>query len=513
MGALDVALGLTRNKLDLARDGKGALGKAFRQRFEAEGYRFGPSGRITHGTGQGAAPLELTPGRGRQGTTPSGQEALGAVTRLAGEPRGTAKSLGRFQRGLADRLPEMSDEELPGLQNALAEGGRRLRLTAFQAGDGLTRAAAEASAGSLAEAGQSLARETRLRQTATPTPEKAAEETPKEAEAKEEETKEEEAKPAQEPKRAGFPSSSGPQEQQLAQAGSSVSDQDSSGPAVSPAGKAVDFTPAADLPEGKPQRSAEVRPLPTYDTKLTDHSGKVVGVGPRPRISDPQQWEDHLDALDGLDIPEGEHRAYREIFSAEGGLKPHEGTMGGIQEQTFRDIVTDGGREFVKELGALGVTIGKTKPQDLTPEQRAQVYSLKFDSIWDAAASKSLGPKIGKPDMRGHEVLDYIGNAEAAAALADTYFRGGRPGVRESYPGYIAQKAINKTLEAQGEPPITLDGNFGSGSIETYKRLSENPETRKLLLDNLADERRKVWKGSPNFEGEAARADHFRLER
>lgn len=37
MGTLHVALGLTRNKLDLVRDGKGALGKTFRQRFEAEG--------------------------------------------------------------------------------------------------------------------------------------------------------------------------------------------------------------------------------------------------------------------------------------------------------------------------------------------------------------------------------------------------------------------------------------------------------------------------------------------
>jgi hypothetical protein len=257
-------------------------------------------------------------------------------------------------------------------------------------------ARAEASAGSLAEAGQSLARETRLRQTAAFTPEKAEAETPKEAEDKEVEAKEEESKPAQEPQGAAFPSSTDPRKRQLAQAGSSLSDQDSSGPAESQAGKALDFTPADALPEGPPQRSAEVRPLPTYDTKLTDHTGKVVGVGPRPRISDPQQWEDHLDALDGLDVPKGEHRAYREIFSAEGGLSPDGSAVGGIREKTLDDIVTDGGDELRSELDAIGITVGKTKPQDLSPQQRAQVYRLKFDSIWDTVAKKTIGPRIGK---------------------------------------------------------------------------------------------------------------------
>ena len=41
MSPMDVALGFTKNKLDLARSGKGRLGGALRKRFEDEGYRFG----------------------------------------------------------------------------------------------------------------------------------------------------------------------------------------------------------------------------------------------------------------------------------------------------------------------------------------------------------------------------------------------------------------------------------------------------------------------------------------
>jgi hypothetical protein len=60
---------------------------------------------------------------------------------------------------------------------------------------------------------------------------------------------------------------------------------------------------------------------------------------------------------------------------------------------------------------------------------------------------------------------------------------------------------------------IGEDGVFGSGAIEAFKQLAANPETRRVLLDNLADERRKSWERHPDFEGEAARADHFRMER
>ena len=270
-------------------------------------------------------------------------------------------------------------------------------------------------------------------------------------------------------------------------------------------------TPADALPEGPPQRSADTRPLPTYSTEVRDRTGQVVGVEPRPRIADASEWADQLDALDKLGVSEAEHRAYREIFSAEGGLKIDDGTVGGIQEQTLENI-TKSGKEYVQSLEQIGIDPGVTKPKDLTPEQRIGVYRLHFNTFWEKGA-KAVGERIGKPGMEGYEVLEYIGNEEAAAALADTFFRGGRGSVEKGSAAWITQRAINKSLGALREPLIVEDGRFGSGSIEAFKALSSDPRTRKQLLDNLAEERRKVWEGSPNFEGEAARADHFRMER
>ncbi|MEJ1996038.1 MAG: hypothetical protein P8X75_12655, partial [Limibacillus sp.] len=70
MSPMDVALGLTKNKLDLARTGKGRLGETFRKRFEEEGYRFGRGGKIMEDAPSPGGPrLDLTPGRGESGKT------------------------------------------------------------------------------------------------------------------------------------------------------------------------------------------------------------------------------------------------------------------------------------------------------------------------------------------------------------------------------------------------------------------------------------------------------------
>jgi hypothetical protein len=85
--------------------------------------------------------------------------------------------------------------------------------------------------------------------------------------------------------------------------------------------------------------------------------------------------------------------------------------------------------------------------------------------------------------------------------------------MKEGSDQHVHRRGREGAQEAPREPLIVEDGRFGSGSIEAFKALSSDPRTRKLLLGNLAEERRKVWEGSPNFEGEAARADHFRMER
>ncbi|MET4805426.1 hypothetical protein [Limibacillus sp. MBR-115] len=76
----------------------------------------------------------------------------------------------------------------------------------------------------------------------------------------------------------------------------------------------------------------------------------------------------------------------------------------------------------------------------------------------------------------------------------------------------MLQQAINETIRSHGLTLASLpvDGKPGLGTLEAYKDLAADPKSRKLLLDHLADERRKL---RPNSFGEAARADHFRIER
>jgi hypothetical protein len=267
-------------------------------------------------------------------------------------------------------------------------------------------------------------------------------------------------------------------------------------------------------PENSPQVAQAIppgaapsnQPMPTFRTRLRDSQGNVVGVGERPRADDPQAWQAHQDALDKAGVGAGQHRAFREVWAAEGGLKSDGDTVAGITPDTLKELHEHDDKRAKADFRALGID-PKSDPASLTPEQRVQVYQVFFDGHWNPAA-EAIGQRIGQPDMRGRDVLDYIGDPEAAAALADTFFRGSVKGKAEI--GRVVQIAINATRAKVGQAPINADGVFGSGSIDAYKDLAADPKSRKLLLDHLADERRKL---RPSSFGEAARADHFRIER
>ncbi len=71
---------------------------------------------------------------------------------------------------------------------------------------------------------------------------------------------------------------------------------------------------------------------------------------------------------------------------------------------------------------------------------------------------------------------------------------------------------------------LPVDGKPGLGTLKAYKELLSNKEVTQTLMKQLAEERCAFRKGSanaaderrklrPSSFGEAARADHFRIER
>jgi peptidoglycan hydrolase-like protein with peptidoglycan-binding domain len=176
-----------------------------------------------------------------------------------------------------------------------------------------------------------------------------------------------------------------------------------------------------------------------------------------------------------------EARAYGEIFAAEGGDRkdPSSSAASGITQGTLDELA---GKGFVQ-----GIKPG-TPPRQLSLEQRAAVYRGYFGFALSAVG--------------GSAALSRIGNADAAAALADTLFRHGRTGGAS-----IIQKAINGVSTNTNK--VKVAGPVGKETLDAYARLAVDPATRRALLDQLAQQRTAaVPKGQ-----ETERIDHFRFQK
>jgi hypothetical protein len=135
----------------------------------------------------------------------------------------------------------------------------------------------------------------------------------------------------------------------------------------------------------------------------------------------------------------------------------------------------------------------RARPDQLTPQQRAQIYRAYFD--------RELS------DAFGHDTLEEIGHSGVAAFVADTIFREGARGKR------MIQDAINSVLDAQRQRGTNVEntdtsGRFNLETLYTLNKIIENGDDRQKLLREIKL-RRDTRHTAPNtWKGEALRTQH-----
>ena len=170
-------------------------------------------------------------------------------------------------------------------------------------------------------------------------------------------------------------------------------------------------------------------------------------------------------------------------------------------------------------LNEAGIPPG-TQAEDLTNLQRASFYKAYFN--WQFQAFRRTG---------GIGTLDRIGDRQIAAAVGDTFVRGGGGTI-----GQVLQDSIYKTLERNPSLAASLseerrghdgpdrpgslgarigvDGEFGPDSLRALQIIAASPTGKKIFLDILAGERiefhkRKLGKLG---QGDLDRYDYFRFQ-
>ncbi len=174
-------------------------------------------------------------------------------------------------------------------------------------------------------------------------------------------------------------------------------------------------------------------------------------------------------------LGEGQRAAMMAIFAGEGGMRPDpkSGAVAGI---------TQGFIDGERRNGTWPAGLDHVKsPSDLKTEDVKPAYQHYLDQAF---------PKIG-----GSKVLDGIGNAGMASAIADTMFRSG--------PGQGA-RSIQDAANASGAK-IAADGVFGSRTLDAIKEIAGSEERTRTFLDELAAQRDRN-----GLESEHPRFDFFR---
>ncbi|MCF3628179.1 hypothetical protein RJ527_08890 [Thalassospiraceae bacterium LMO-SO8] len=261
----------------------------------------------------------------------------------------------------------------------------------------------------------------------------------------------------------------------------------------------------AAAPEDRPSAAPQIAASGTKDIRQPAMS-RSSGIGPTPlgapaagpAITPPpvplyrkqvikgqkDEWPKQHDAFTRLPGLSGsEHRAYMEIFAAEGGgnVNPSNGATAGITRTTLNDLIDRG--------KVTGIPKG-TEPKSLDKNERAQVYRAYFDD--------ALGTVGGSAALRG------VGDPETAAAFGDTLFRHGSKGGTE-----IVQRALN----AAGTAPVAVDGAMGPATYSALRRAAGDPAMRARFLNSLADERKQAVRHEATGRNEHARFDHFRFQK
>jgi hypothetical protein len=112
-----------------------------------------------------------------------------------------------------------------------------------------------------------------------------------------------------------------------------------------------------------------------------------------------------------------------------------------------------------------------TTPDQLTVRQKAEVYQYVFN--------KELS------EVGGFSALNRVGDAYAAAALNDTLFTEDLPDGATTIQRAVNRIRLNQLLE-----PIPENGKMDATTLAAYAEIAQGHETRDMLLDYVAEERR-----------------------
>jgi hypothetical protein len=240
-----------------------------------------------------------------------------------------------------------------------------------------------------------------------------------------------------------------------------------------------------------PQRGQPLFNPPTSASALPEFRSpdllfpEMLQLAPPPPAHDPVN--DIVDANSLGDAGHKEKFAYSVIGHAEGdrpdtSRNPRNPPVAGISSGLIR--------ELAPKIPGLD---SRTRPDQLTPQQRAQIYRAYFN--------RELS------DAFGHDTLEEIGHSGVAAFVADTIFREGARGKR------MIRDAINSVLDMQRQRGMNVEniktnGRFDLEALYALNKIIENGDERQKLLREVKL-RRDAWHTAPNtWKGEALRTQH-----
>lgn len=190
------------------------------------------------------------------------------------------------------------------------------------------------------------------------------------------------------------------------------------------------------------------------------------------------------EVIDVDDLPGAgptENFVYREIGRAEGS-RP-------VYNKAFPKVPTIAGIRM-DDLQSLWPRISgatpATRPQDLTPAQRAQFYRALLDRAFR--------------DADGHATLEAIKHRGVAALVADTIFREGAKGME------TIQNAINAVA---GEKLVNPDGHFGRESLDALNAVIHDAGRRQFFVRQIKLMRDETHANPNTWKGEAFRTQRL----
>ncbi len=246
-----------------------------------------------------------------------------------------------------------------------------------------------------------------------------------------------------------------------------------------------------------------------YPPKKKSFVVATPATADQPEVLKPE-WHEYFNAVMADRAAPRQANAQKNLFASEGGMKtPNKDTTpGGFLPQTRNDLLglinkTDAEldkhptrRQALNRLRAAGLTT-EDSFKKASPSQVAAAHRAYFDHVLAPAG--------------GFDAIETIRDDHAASALADVMFQHGASGGT-----LILQRAINQRLKELDESiHLNEDQKMGPNVLTYYNHLVSEQGSRDLLLDQLADERRRYMEenNQPIGPGEETRFNYYRGSR